>query len=40
MWVIPIKDKKGTNIVNPFQKIISEGLIEVVNFMIILLKIF
>ena len=40
MWVIPIKDKKGTNIVNPCQKIISEGLIEVVNFMKILLKIF
>ena len=24
-WVIPIKDKKGTNIVNAFKKIISEG---------------
>ena len=24
-WVIPIKDKKGTSIVNVFQKIISEG---------------
>ena len=24
-WVIPLKDKKGTSIVNPFQKIISEG---------------
>ena len=24
-WVIPIKDKKGTSIVNAFQKIISEG---------------
>ena len=24
-WVIPIKDKKGTSIVNGFQKIISEG---------------
>ena len=23
-WVIPIKDKKGTNIVNAFKKIISE----------------
>ena len=23
--VVPIKDKKGTSIVNPFQKIISEG---------------
>ena len=24
-WVIPIKDKKGTSIVNSFKKIISEG---------------
>ena len=24
-WFIPIKDKKGTSIVNAFQKIISEG---------------
>ena len=24
-WVIPIKDKKGTSIVNVFQKIIWEG---------------
>ena len=24
-WVAPIKDKKGTSIVSPFQKIISEG---------------
>ena len=24
-WVIPIKGKKGTSIVNAFQKIISEG---------------
>ena len=24
-WVIPIKDKKGTSIVNEFQKIISKG---------------
>ena len=24
-WVIPLKDKKGTSIVNEFQKIISEG---------------
>ena len=24
-WVIPIKDKKGTSIVNAFSKIISEG---------------
>ena len=47
VWVIPIKDKKGTSIVNAFQKIISKGrkpnktwLTEVVNFTIILLKIF
>ena len=24
-WVIPVKDKKGTSIVNAFQKIISKG---------------
>ena len=24
-WVVPLKDKKGTSIVNAFQKIISEG---------------
>ena len=24
-WVIPLKDKKGTSIVNGFEKIISEG---------------
>ena len=24
-WVVPLKDKKGINIVNAFQKIISEG---------------
>ena len=24
-WVFPIKDKKGTSIVNAFKKIISEG---------------
>ena len=46
-WVIPLKDKKGTSIVNAFQKIISKkenqikyGLIKVVNFTINLLKIF
>ena len=46
-WVVPIKDKKGTSIVIAFQKIISEersqikyGLIKVVNFIIMLLKIF
>ena len=46
-WVIAIKDKKGVSTVNAFKKIISEGkkqikygLIKVVNFIIILLKIF
>ena len=45
-WIVPLKDKKATIIVNAFQKIILEGsqikygLIEVVNFIIILLKIF
>ena len=46
-WVVPIKDKKGTSIVNAFQKIISEGrkpikygLMKVVNFVIIISKIF
>ena len=24
-WVVPLKDKKGTSIVNAFQKIITEG---------------
>ena len=24
-WVVPLKDKKGTSIVNAFQKIISKG---------------
>ena len=24
-WVIPIKDKKGTSVVNAFKKIISKG---------------
>ena len=46
-WVVPIKDKKGTSIVNAFKKIISKkgsqikyGLIKVVNFITNLLKIF
>ena len=46
-WVIPIKDKKRTSIVNPFKKSctpienqIKYGLIKVVNFIINLLKIF
>ena len=45
-WIGPLKDKKATRIVNAFQKIILErsqikyGLIEVVNFIIILLKFF
>ena len=38
-WVIPIKDKKGTSIVNAFKKI-EYGLIRVANFTINLLKIF
>ena len=45
---VPLKDKKGTSIANAFQKIISKGrkpnkiygLIKVVNFTIILSKIF
>ena len=45
-WVIPLKDKKGTSIVNAFQKRLKEsdrkpnkyGLIKEVNFTIILLK--
>ena len=44
-WAIPIKDKKGTSIVNAFKNIISKersqikyGFIKVANFMIILLK--
>ena len=24
-WVVPLKDKKGTSIVNAFQKIVSKG---------------
>ena len=24
-WVVPMKDKKGTSIVNAFKKVISEG---------------
>ena len=46
-WVVPIKDKKGINIVNAFKEIISKeknrnkyGLIKVANFIIIPLKIF
>ena len=46
-WIVPIKDKKGTSIVNVFTKIISKGrkpnkycLIKVVSFIIILSKIF
>ena len=43
-WVIPIKHKRGTCIVNAFQKIISEGrkygLIKIVNFITIYLEIF
>ena len=46
-WVIPLKDKRGTSIVNVFQKIILKkenqikyGLIKAVNFTINLLNIF
>ena len=46
-WVIPIKDKKGTTIVNAVKKLfqkkggqIKYGLIKQVNFTINLLKIF
>ena len=44
-WVVPIKDKKGTSIVNAFKKIISGkikqikyGFVKVVNFIINLLN--
>ena len=45
-WVVPLKDKKGINIVNAFQKILDKserkpniyGLVKEVNFTIILLK--
>ena len=49
-WVIPLKDKKGINIVNAFQKILKEssgrkpktqikhGLIKEVNFTLTFLK--
>ena len=47
VWLIPIKDKKGTSIFNAFKKVIAEGrkpneiwVDQVVNFIIILLKIF
>ena len=46
-WVVPIKDNKGTSIVNAFKKIISKErkpnkiwADQGVNFTIILLKIF
>ena len=50
-WVIPIKDKKGTSIVNAFKKKIQRsytqsvnqikyGFIKVVNFIINILNIF
>ena len=46
-WVVPLKDKKGTSIINAFQKIISERrkpnniwFDQVVNFSKIPLKIF
>ena len=47
-WVVPLKDKKGTSIVNAFKKILSDStrkpnkiwLIRVVSVIINLLKIF
>ena len=43
-WVIPLKDRKGTSIVNAFQRDkesqIKYGLIKVVNFTISFLKTF
>ena len=45
VWIVPLKDKRGINIVNAFRKIISEGrrpnkygLIKVLNFTIISLR--
>ena len=46
VFVVPLKDKKGTTIVNAFQSILDNskesqikyGLIEVVNFTILILK--
>ena len=47
MCFVPIKDKKGTSIVNAFKKVIAEGrkankiwVDKVANFRIILLKFF
>ena len=44
-WVVPLKEKRGINIVNTFQKIISKGrkpnkygFIRAVNFTISFLK--
>ena len=47
-WVVPLKDKKGTSIVNAFKKILSDStrkpnkiwLIRVVSVIINLLKFF
>ena len=47
-WVVPIKDEKGTSMVNAFQKYyiiqienqIKYGLIKVVSFVVMLLKFF
>ena len=42
-WIIPLKDKKGISIVNGFlreENQIKYGQIKVVNFIVILLKIF
>ena len=45
-WVVPLKDKKGVSIVNPFKKTLNDsarkpnkyGLLKEVNFTIVLLK--
>ena len=46
VWVVPLKDKKGVSIVNPFKKTLNGsarkpnkyGLLKEVNFTIVLLK--
>ena len=46
VWVVPLKDKKGVSIVNPFKKTLNDsarkpnkyGLLKEVNFTIVLLK--
>ena len=46
VWVVPLKDKKGVSIVNPFKKTLNDsarkpnkyGLLKEVNFTIVLSK--